>query len=100
MLKNRRAMPAWLMSFFLHAGVLGGLTMVQVARAPAETLLAIETFFEEDRPPEEFTKELDQQVEAAETINLVAGGVLAQQNSGSNAPAAQQTKIDPSQVIK
>lgn len=101
MWKHRRNVPAWVVSSVLHAGVLGAMATVHVASQPKDVLLAIETIFsDEDRKPEEFTRDLDQQKEAAESLNFVAGGPLAAVASGSSAPAVQQTKIDETQLVK
>ena len=101
MLKNRRTVPAWVISLVLHVGVLVGMGTIHIAGKQEELMLAIEAVLaDEERPPEEFTRDLDQQKEAAESLNTVSGGVVSAAVGGSNAPAAQQTKIDETQLVK
>jgi len=100
MVPVRREMPAWFVSLLLHLLALGGLGTVHFATQTDQVQLAVESFFsEEDRTPEEFTRELDTQQEIAENLNFISGGP-AGNIGGTGAPAIQQTKIDNQQVVK
>jgi len=54
----------------------------------------------EERDREEFEKELDDSKTIAETMNITAGSVQSTIVGGSDAPLAQQTKVELEQVVR
>ena len=86
----------------LHLVVLAGMAAVTVAHTAPDAFLAIESLFsDDDRPPEEFSRELSESTQIADSINLVEGsGAFTGAVGGSGAPAVQQTKIEESTSLR
>lgn len=60
--------------------------------------VAIESLFTEERTAEEFTRELTENTDVAENMNIVSGGGnVGAVASGSGGPAVSQTKIESSE---
>ena len=74
MFKQRQA-PAYIVSLALHLGVLIPLAYLHTSGQLEDAKVAIDTFFSEERPPEEFTKELNVDKVVAETMNVTAGTI-------------------------
>ena len=58
----------------LHLVVIVGLMMWHFDVQLDDMKVAVESLFSEERPPEEFTRELSENTETSETMNIVAGG--------------------------
>lgn len=84
----------------LHVVALLALLFVQFQVELDDVKLAIESLFSEERTPEEFTRDLTENTEVAENMNIVAGGsgpVTGTAGGGSGGPAVAQGKIDSSE---
>ncbi|MFN9268492.1 MAG: vWA domain-containing protein [Planctomycetaceae bacterium] len=82
----------------LHLAVIVGLTMWHFDVQLDDMKVAVESLFSEERPPEEFTRELSENTETSETMNIVAGGAtVGAVAAGTGAPAVSQTKIEKSE---
>lgn len=101
MFKQRQA-PAFIISLALHLGILIPLAWVTTQGQIEDLKVAIETYFEEDRPPEEFTKEMNKDTEVSETTNVIAGAAIVSNapSGGSGSPAVAQQKIEMSEQFK
>jgi len=89
-------------SIVLHLVVLAGMAAVTVAHTAPDAMLAIESLFsDDDRSPEEFSRELSESTQIADSINLVEGsGSFTGAVGGSGAPAVHQTKIEESTSLR
>ena len=86
-------------SLLLHGCLFLMLAASQMAIQQEERQILVESLIsDEERKPEEFTRELDTQQEIAQTINFVAGGIVSDQAAGSTGGSAgqQQAKIEAS----
>jgi hypothetical protein len=98
---KRRRSSSLLFSIVVHAVVVLVLAVLTRPLVLGETQAILETFMEpEERDREEFEKELDDSQEIAETMNFTAGSIQSTVVGGSNAPLAQQTKVELDQVLK
>lgn len=78
-------------SLCVHGVILGLLGMYHFSAPGSPVPMLLETLFaDEERPPEEFTRELDVQTEIAETLNFQQGGVLSQTLGGGAGGGGQQ----------
>lgn len=102
MFKQRRQIPAFVVSLALHLGILIPLAFIHAQGKLDDLKVAIETVFSEDRPPEEFTKELNVDKVVAETMNVTAGAAVVSNavSGGTGAPAVAQQKIETSEQFK
>ena len=88
-------------SIVVHLAVLALLALVQVTIALGDPAAVIETIMSsEDRQLEEFQKKLDDSKTIAETMSFESGGLQSTQVGGSDAPLAQQTKVEIDNVVK
>ena len=98
---KRRRSSSLMFSVIVHAVVVLVLAVLTRPQVLGETQAILETFMEpEERDREEFEKELDDSQEIAETMNFTAGSIQSTVVGGSNAPLAQQTKVELEQVLK
>ena len=98
---KRGRSSSFLFSVTVHLVVMGILAILTRPLLLGETPAILETIMEnEERDREEFEKELDDSEKIAETMNFTAGSVQSTQVGGSNAPLAQQTKVELDQVVK
>jgi len=96
-----RDIRAYVTSLVLHLVVLIPLAYIHLESQSENLNAAIETVFSEDRPTEEFTRELNQDTEIADTMNVMAGAqVVSAVASGGTAPAVAEQKIENSQAFK
>lgn len=101
-MKLNRDAGGMVASLLVHLAILAPLAFYTMATSGDELKIAIETMFAEERPPEEFTRELSLDQQVSETLNVMeAGGAVTQAVGGSNsAVAAAQTKIESNEQIK
>lgn len=101
-LLKRRDVPAFAASIALHLLFLVPLAYVHLQSQVDSLKVAIETVFSEERPPEEFTKDLNSDTTVAENLNVVAGGAVVSAVAGGSAsgPAVSQQKIEQSEQFK
>lgn len=102
-LLQAREVPAIAVSLLVHAVALVPLAWVHFSDQAETIKVAIETVFAEERPPEEFTKELNADTEVSETLSVVgtSGGMVTGAVGGSaSGPAVSQQKIEQSEQFK
>ena len=87
-------------SVLFHVLILGGLTTIHLSLEEGLPEIVLETVFEDERQQEEFTKELDDNTEIAETQNFTAGGMVSATLGGSGAPAVAQQKVETSESLQ
>ncbi len=98
---KRRQSSSLAFSIAVHGVVLAVLALLTQPLILGETPAVLETIMQpEERDREEFEKELDDSEKIAETMNFTAGSVQSTVVGGSNAPLAQQTKVEIDQVVK
>ena len=98
---QRRRSSSFLFSIGIHVAVVLGLAVLTRPLVLGETQAILETIMQpEERDREEFEKELDDSKTIAETMNITAGSVQSTIVGGSDAPLAQQTKVELEQVVK
>ena len=89
-------------SLSLHAIMLVSLSFIVFA-GPLENLqLVMDSIFDEERAPEEFTQEVEQSTQAAESVNYVPGSMAAGMTAtgGAGGPVIAQQKIDESDSLR
>ena len=88
-------------SLALHVVTLIVLSLI-VLHGPLDKLqMVVDSVFDEERVQEEFTQEVEQSTEAAETVNYVAGSMAAGINAGGTAgPVVAQQKLDDAPSLK
>jgi len=89
-------------SLGMHVILLIALSLI-VFKGPLQNLqMVLDSVFEEERVQEEFTQEVEQSTEAAETVNYVAGamaeGVSA--TGGVAGPVVAQQKLDEAESLR
>ncbi len=98
---QRRRSSSFLFSVGVHVAVVLGLAVLTRPLVLGETQAILETIMQpEERDREEFEKELDDSKTIAETMNITAGSVQSTIVGGSDAPLAQQTKVELEQVVR
>lgn len=98
---KRRQSSSLLFSIGVHVVVVITLAVLTRPLVLGETQAILETIMApEERDREEFEKELDDSEKIAETMNFTAGSIQSTQVGGSDAPLAQQTKVELDQVVK
>ena len=83
-------------SFLVHALILVSLSFI-VFNGPLEQLqMIVDSVFSEERTQEDFSHEVEQSTEAAETVNYVAGAMAASgvSTGGSGGPVVAVQKVD------
>lgn len=100
---NSRFLAAMTLSLLLHVGAVAVLAFATYAIESPELAIAIESLFQDDvRAPEEFTKALNEDLQIADQVNIVAGGAVGGGVGSSGASGAvqvAQTKIDGSESL-
>jgi hypothetical protein len=89
-------------SLTLHVVMLFALSMI-VFQGPLEKLqMVLDSVFDDERIHEEFTQEVEQSTEAAETVNYVAGSMAAGMTAtgGSSGPVVAQQKLDSAESLR
>lgn len=81
---KKRELPAFVLSLVLHLAFLLPLAWIHLSSQVPELKVAIESLIEEERPAEEFTRELSADTQVAETLNVVASpaGAMAAMGGG------------------
>ena len=98
---QRRRSSSFLFSVGIHVAVVLCLAVLTRPLVLGETQAILETIMQpEERDREEFEKELDDSKTIAETMNITAGSVQSTIVGGSDAPLAQQTKVELEQVVR
>ncbi|MCA9076922.1 MAG: VWA domain-containing protein [Planctomycetaceae bacterium] len=93
-------LPALIVSLIVHVVLLGLLAAIRYNLIETAPHVAVETVFSEERQQEEFAQDLQVDTTAAETINVVAGGLQTTNISGEvSSAAAAQTKIEQSETL-
>lgn len=89
-------------SLALHGAIAIALAFIHFQIQAKDLGLAVESLFETERTPEEFTKELSADTEVSETLGLIAGGGIATSGGigGTSAPSVSQTRIDTSKTLQ
>ena len=96
-----RNLSSLAVSVVVHLALLALLALIQVSIALGDPVTVIETIMApRDRQLEEFQKDLDDSKTIAETLNFESGGLRSTAVGGSNAPLAQQTKVEIDNVVK
>ena len=98
---QRRRSSSFLFSVGIHVAVVLCLAVLTRPLVLGDTQAILETIMQpEERDREEFEKELDDSKTIAETMNITAGSVQSTIVGGSDAPLAQQTKVELEQVVR
>lgn len=85
----RNNLPSFLASLLVNGGILLVLMLIQRAIASQSLDFQLESVFAEEIPQEELTRDLDLNTEAAETLNVIAGGTPSTSvGSSAQRPAA------------
>ncbi|WP_166824538.1 vWA domain-containing protein [Thalassoroseus pseudoceratinae] len=87
-------------STVLHGLVLFVLWKIVVETPADPEPPVLETVLNEERIQEEFQQELDEQLEAAETVNFVAGGSVSSMVGATSSPVAASTNIETSELLE
>lgn len=89
-------------SLALHGAVAVVLAFIHFQIQAEDLGLAVESLFETERTPEEFTRELSADTEVSENLAVIAGGGIATSGgiSGTSAPSVSQTRIDTSKTLQ
>ncbi len=91
---------AYIVSAVVHLIVLGVMAAIQLNLIQENPDILLETVFSEERDQQEFTQELEETTEAADSINVIPGGVISTAVGATAAPSVSQTKIETSESLK
>ncbi len=103
MLKFNRDIAAGLViSLSLHLVALFGLSLIVFAGPLDKLQMVLDSVFDEERVHEEFTQEVEQSTEAADTVNYVSGSMAAGMTGtgGLAGPVVAQQKIEDAESLK
>ncbi|MFP6701361.1 MAG: vWA domain-containing protein, partial [Planctomycetaceae bacterium] len=101
MIFQHRRSSSFLFSVGIQVAVILCLAVLTRPLVLGDTQAILETIMQpEERDREEFEKELDDSKTIAETMNITAGSVQSTIVGGSDAPLAQQTKVELEQVVR
>lgn len=93
-------LPAIAVSLVVHVVLLGLMAAIRYNLIEPTQYVAVETVFSEQRQQEEFAQDLQIDTTAAETINVIAGGLQTTDIGGeASSIAVAQTKIDESSTL-
>lgn len=101
-----REAKGYLISLGVHLAVLIPLTFVTFVIEKADLKVAIETLFAEERPAEDFTRELSLETQVSESLNVqdvggsVSGAIGGGGSGGGGGGSGAQAKIDGSEQLK
>jgi hypothetical protein len=99
---NREIVVGLAISLSLHVIVLVALSLI-VFQGPLDKLqMALDSVFDQERVHEEFTQEVEQSTEAAETVNYVAGSMAAGMTGtgGEAGPVVAQQKLEEAESLR
>lgn len=100
MVINKSALSGLGVSLGIHVLVLFALSFIVYDIGGEQVQMIVDSVFAEDRAQEEFTQEIEQDNEVAESMNVIAGGVISSAIGGTGAPAVAQTKIEAAESLK
>ncbi|MGQ0637248.1 MAG: vWA domain-containing protein [Planctomycetaceae bacterium] len=92
-----RELPGWGASLALHLAMALVLFLVHFSPPLEDMGLAVESMFEDDRAPEEFTRELSPDTTISESLSVAGAAGVTIVAGGTGAPAVTHTKIDVSE---
>ena len=87
-------------SLGIHAVLLGALATIYYDVLQEEPRIVLETIFDQERVQEEFSQELEYDTEIAETLNIVAGGVVSTSVGAAQGPTISKAKIETSEALQ
>jgi hypothetical protein len=99
-MSNLRNVYAIVASLGLHVVLLAGMYVIKMKLIDEQPALAVDTVFDEERTPEQFTQELAVNPEVSENLNTVSGGVVSTAVGQSSQSAVQQVRIATSEVLR
>ena len=83
-MKLNRETGGMVASLLVHLAILGPLAFWTMVSQNDDLKIAIETMFAEERPPEEFTREMSLDQQVSETLNVMeAGGAVTDADGGA-----------------
>lgn len=99
-----RDLPGVGVSLVLHLAAGVALAFLHFQIQAQDLSSTVESLFEAERTPDEFTRELSADTQVSETLNVVAsgGGVVSSGGlgGGSGTPGVSQSKIDGAQTLQ
>ncbi len=98
-----RDLPGLGVSLALHAAIGVALALIHFQIHAQDLSLAVESLFETERTPDEFTREMSADTQVSETLSIVPGGGAVGASAvagGSGTAGVSQTKIDASQSLQ
>ncbi|HTN02822.1 MAG TPA: VWA domain-containing protein, partial [Planctomycetaceae bacterium] len=87
-------------SLGIHVVVLLSLSFIVYDIGGEQLQMVVDSVFAEERAQEEFSQEIEQDNEVADSMNVIAGGAITSAIGGSGAPAVAQTKIEQAESLK
>ncbi len=96
----RKNLPSVLASLLVNGGILLLLMLVQRAIASQSLDLVLESVFSEEIPQEELTRDLDLKTDAAETLNVIAGGTPSTSVGASSQQPAAAVNVQQASVMQ
>lgn len=100
MIVKRSQFSAMTISLAIHLVVMAGLATVKYTADQIMKEAPLETIFDQERVQEEFSQQIDVATDAAETMNVVAGGSVTGAVGGSDLPAVNQQRVEESDSLK
>lgn len=100
MAMNKSIVSSLGISLGIHLLVLFALSFIVYDIGGEQVQMIVDSVFAEERAQEEFTQEIEQDNEVAESMNVIAGGAISTALGGSGAPAVAQTKIEAAESLK
>lgn len=90
------------MSLLIHVLMLIALSFIVFQTPLAQLQMIVDSVFTEERMQEEFTQEVEQSTEAAQTVNYIAGSQAAgvTGTGGTAGPVVAQQKLDDAPSLK
>jgi hypothetical protein len=95
-----RNMSALVVSMVVHIIFLGSMYFVKWSLTDPNAQMMIETFFNDEVPPEVLNQQLTLNTEVSQTLSFQAGGMVTTEVGGSSSAAVAQTKIEQSESLK
>lgn len=102
MFKDRQMVLFVAVSVLIHVIFLGPLALFHISGQLDDLKIAIETVFAEERPPEDFTRELSVETDISQNLQQISGGAVTAAVAGGSASSAAvaQTKIESAETLK
>lgn len=86
-------------SLVAHVVLLLAMWQIRNAIVQEQPQIVIDSIINEERDAEDFTKELEETTEVAETLNFTQGGKVSTAVGGATGPTLRQTKVEMSQTL-